>query len=142
MTDKPHDDTQSRLREGYSQARDVATDVIDRAGETARRTAAGLDANPIGILVGGLAVGVLAGALLPRSDREKELLAPMGARIGATAKAATQAAREAGQNELAEAGISKDAARDQVRGLFDGVTKALSSAGAAAVKAATQKPAA
>lgn len=142
MTDKPTDENQSRLREGYAQVRETATDVVERAGETARRTAAGLDANPIGILVGGLAVGVLAGALLPRSDRERELLAPVGARIGATAKAAAAAAREAGQSELAEAGISKEAARDQVKGLFEGISKALASAGSAAVKAAAQKPAA
>jgi hypothetical protein len=142
MTDKPHDDTQGRLRDGYAQAREAATDVLTQAGETARKTAAGLDANPIGILVGGLAVGVLAGALLPRSDREKELLAPVGARIGATAKAAAQAARETGQAELADAGISKDAAREQVKGLFEGISRALTSAGSAAAKAATQKTAA
>ena len=139
MTNTSHDEAQGRLHESYAQARGVAADVLDRAGKTARQTAAGIDANPVGILVGGLAVGILAGALLPRSDREKELLAPVGARIGATARAAIAAAREAGQSELADAGISRDAARGQVKGLFEGVTKALTSAGTAAVNSATQK---
>lgn len=139
MTDKQSDETQGRLREGYTHARDAAADALDRAGEAARRTAAGIDGNPVGLLVGGLAVGVIAGALLPRSDRERELLAPVGAKIGAHAKAALEAAREAGQAELDNAGISKDAARDQVRGLLDGLGKAVTSAGTAAAKAAAQK---
>jgi hypothetical protein len=99
----------------------------------------GLESNPLGILVGGLAVGVLAGALIPRSQREKDLLAPVGQRIGDRARAAIQAARDAGQTELENRGLTKDGARDQVRGLVEGVFQAVSTAGAAAAKGAGQK---
>lgn len=108
----------------------------DTASDTARRTVAGIEANPLGILVGGLAVGVLAGALVPRSARERELLAPVGKRIGDSARAAAQAAREAGQGELANAGLTADAGRDQVKSLLSGLGKALATAGTAAVKSA------
>jgi hypothetical protein len=104
------------------------------AADAARRTAASLDSNPLGIVVGGLALGVVAGALLPRSDKERELLAPVGAKLGEKARGAINAAKEVGKTELENRGISRDAARDQVKNLFDGVVQALSAAGAAAAK--------
>ena len=119
------------------------TSTLDRARETAsdaaRRTAEGLETNPLGIVVGGLAVGVLAGALLPRSQKEKELLAPVGKRLGDTARAAIDTAREQGRTELEARGFTKDAAQEQVKNLLGGVGKALSSAGAVAAKSATGK---
>jgi hypothetical protein len=152
MTDA-HTDTQhtdSRLREGFDSARETASRVLHDAGEkasgalevsrdTAKRTVSGLESNPLGILVGGLAVGALAGALIPRSAREKELLAPLGKRIGESASAATAAAKEAGKSEFGELGLTKDAARDQVKSLLEGIVKALTTAGAAGAKAVTQK---
>jgi hypothetical protein len=145
--------TESRLRDGYDSVRETASkvyhDASDKAAEaleasktTAKRTVGSLESNPLGILVGGLAVGALAGALLPRSAREKELLAPIGKRLGETAIAATAAAKEAGRSELGELGLTKDAARGQVKTMLEGVVKALTTAGAAGAKAATQKPAA
>lgn len=115
--------------------RDTATRLYERASSATEDFAG----NPLGVLVGGLAVGAIAGALLPRSNREKELLAPLGKRLGETARLATQAAREAGMSHLEEAGLTKDAARVQVKGLLEDVTKALSAAGGAAAKAATNK---
>ena len=107
--------------------------AVDRSRDTARRTVEGFEANPLGILVGGLAVGVLAGALLPRSAREKELLAPVGRRIGDTARAALDSAKATGLSELEARGITRDAARDQVKSLLEGVGKAAATAGTAAV---------
>ncbi|HXH17428.1 MAG TPA: hypothetical protein VNJ10_15035 [Sphingomonas sp.] len=146
-------DSEGRLREGYDSVRETASKVYHDAGEkasevldasrdTAKRTVQSMESNPLGILVGGLAVGVLAGALLPRSAREKELLAPVGKRIGETFVAATAAAKAAGQSELGELGLTKDNARDQAKGLLEGVVKALTTAGTAGAKAVSQKPAA
>ena len=114
----------------------------EKAGDAARRTAESIEGNPLGILVGGLAVGAIAGALLPRSDKEKELLAPLGRQLTDRAKAAVSAAKETGRSELADLGISRDAARSQAKGLLQGVSKALSHAGGAAVKGATDTPSA
>ena len=111
-----------------------------KAEDAARRTVDAIEGSPLGILVGGLAVGALAGALIPRSAKEQELLAPLGRQLGERARAAVTAAREAGKTELAGVGISRDAARDQARSLFDGVIKAATTAGTAARDAAA-KPA-
>lgn len=133
-TETPRD-TAARI---YHTGLDKASDALSTTRDTARQTVHSLESNPLGILVGGLAVGVMAGALLPRSRREKELLAPLGKRIGATAKAATQAAKDAGKSELDGLGLTRDAARDQARSLFDGVVQAITTAGSAAAKTAAE----
>lgn len=140
-------DTNSADRTHANQPRDTATSAYDRTLDKASATldqsrdaaAQTIASNPLGILVGGLAIGALAGALLPRSDKEKELLAPVGRQLGERVRAATQAARTAGQEEFANLGLTKDGARDQVKTLFEGVTKALTTAGSAAAKSATTK---
>lgn len=127
-----YETTVDKASSALGSSKEVATDA-------ARRTAESLESNPLGILVGGLAVGAIAGALIPRSTKEKELLAPLGKQIGERARAAIAAAREAGTAELDGFGINQDAARDQVRTLLGNVAKAAQTAGAAAVKSAANK---
>ena len=109
----------------------------DADRSTSRRLAEGIEANPLALVAGGLAFGVVAGALLPRSARERDLLGPVGTKLGDLLSAALAAAREAGQSELDGLGINRDAARDQVKTLIDGLLKAVSSAGSAAVQSAS-----
>lgn len=108
--------------------------------DAARRTANAIDANPLPVLVGGLALGALVAAMLPRSVREGQLLRPLGKRLTDTASAAARAARDAGKSELDTLGLNRNAARDQVGKIVEGVVKALTSAGSAAVSAAKTKP--
>lgn len=144
MTDAPHDAAESeklrdRATHALDDARTLASDAVEtsreRAREAAKTTAEAIESNPIGMLVGGLALGVLVGALVPRSQRERELMAPVGKRVGVAAAAALAAAKEAGKSELDNIGLSKDAAREQVKSLFQGALKAASSAGSAAAQA-------
>lgn len=155
MTDATKDDTiQDRVHDAYAHARETASHVYEETrtkaehaveiskkavDKAAHRTIDGVEANPLGILVGGLAFGALIGAALPRSAREKALLGPIGRKLGAAAGVAVAAAREAGQSELENAGLTRDAAKQQVRGLFDNVLKVASSASNAAVKSTSTK---
>ncbi len=120
-----------------STAEKALSTTRDTAREAARRTAEGIEANPLAVLVGGVALGVLAGAVLPRTDQESKLLGPVGKRLTDTASGAAQAARDAGKAELDSLGLNKEAARDQVGKLLDGVIKAISTAGAAAAAKAS-----
>lgn len=130
-------DSASRV---YHDARDKASDALETSvqatKEVAHRAADGIESNPLGVLAGGLAVGALVGALLPRSSKEKELLAPLGRKLSATVQQAFVAAKEAGKQELDEAGLTPGAARERGRSLLDGVAKAVSSAGSAAAHSA------
>ncbi|WEK42610.1 MAG: hypothetical protein P0Y64_14660 [Candidatus Sphingomonas colombiensis] len=150
MTDAPTENAHGKLRDGLDSARDKASSALegarsratgaveasrDRARNAAQRTAETVETNPIGVIVGGLALGALVAAVIPRGKREKELLAPIGKRVGATAASAIAAAKSAGKSELDSLGINKDAARSQAKSLLDGLVKAASSAGNAATKA-------
>ena len=68
--------------------------------------------------------GLLAGALIPRSDKEKQALAPLGKRLAEGAGAALAAAKETGKEQLSASMISKDAARDGARRIFDSALQA------------------
>jgi ElaB/YqjD/DUF883 family membrane-anchored ribosome-binding protein len=98
--------------------RDTASQAYDRTRERARETAAraaeGIEANPLSVLVGGVALGALAGSVIPFFAREKELLAPVGKRLSETASATVQAAREAGKAEIESFIPTRDNARDHL----------------------------
>jgi ElaB/YqjD/DUF883 family membrane-anchored ribosome-binding protein len=124
----------------YDAARDTAGKALTRASEgardAARRAGDAVSDNPISVLVGGIAIGALAGSLLPRSKREIEALRPVGKKINVAASAAADAAKQAGKAELVDLSLTRDGARDQATRLIDGVLRAVASAGSAAVDSA------
>lgn len=137
-----HDSKNSKTAQDETlgeRAQHVFEQSRDSAREAAKRASANIDTNPLAVVVGGAALGVLAAALIPRSAREKELLAPVGKRLSETATAAVAAAKESAQAELESRGLTKDGARDQVRSLLEGLGAAASSAGTAAAGAARGK---
>lgn len=83
---------------------------------TSRRQRAGekIENNPLALVAGGVALGAVIGALLPRLNKEKELLAPVGKRIAEGASAAATAARDAGKAEIDALLPQRDAAKDQI----------------------------
>jgi hypothetical protein len=114
-----------RVGGAYSAAR-------ERVGEAT----AAIEPNPVALLLGGLAVGAIAGALIPTGTREREALEPIGGRIGDAARAALDAARTAGGDALSEAGLDRDALRGQASNLLDQAVKVAGVAGNAALSAA------
>jgi len=111
---------------------DNSRDTISRVGDA-------MEANPLAVLAGGAAVGLLAGLAIPRTEREAALLGPVGKRMTAAATAAAAAARDTGLAELEAHGISGKAAKAQVNRLFEGVVDAAGTAGQAAASAAAEK---
>ena len=135
----PTTETPAASKPSRNTAEKALESTRDTAREAVRRTAQGIEANPLAVLVGGVAIGVLAGAVIPRTEQEGKLLGPIGKRLTDTAAGAAQVAKDAGKAELDALGLNKDAARDQVGKLLDGVVRALSSAGSAAAAKASNK---
>lgn len=122
-------DTAALIRDRAADAYDSARDKASYARDSA---ATGFDDAPLAVLAGGIALGAIIGALLPKTDREAKLLGPVAAKASDAAKSAFVAARSAGQDKLDELGINRDAARAKVDQLVDTASQAASSAGAAA----------
>lgn len=120
------------LRDQASHALEVSR---DSASSAAQKASDAIETNPLAVLAGGLALGVLVGALLPRSQKESDLLAPLGQRLRDGVTAAFDAARDAGKSEMEEQGLTRDAARDQGKDLLDGLMKVLTAAANAGAKA-------
>ena len=120
----------------------AATNALDTARDSARdaadRTAKAIDANPLPALIGGIVVGAVAGALVPRGRREAELLVPVGRKLRATTSDAVQSAKTTGLAELGALGLSKGALSEQGGKLVGGILTALVTAGSAAMTASRE----
>lgn len=123
---------QTKVATAYESARDKAASAV-------QHTVSVLESNPLAALLGGIALGAAAGALIPRGEKEKALLAPLGDKLAAAAAAAIAAGREAGVDALKGGALDKEALREQVSSLFGEATKAASAAGAAALAAGKEK---
>jgi ElaB/YqjD/DUF883 family membrane-anchored ribosome-binding protein len=135
-----------RMESALATARGATNDALHETRKVAERAGKAIETNPLAVVAGGIAIGLAAGALLPKTKRETELLGAAGKRLTGVAAGAAEAAREAAKAELATLPLSKDAAKAQVSKLIDQVAKAVSSAGEAAlngapVEAAGIKPA-
>lgn len=124
-------------------ARDLAHDAVASGRDTAAyardELSGGIEGAPLAALAGSAAIGLLIGALLPRSERETTALGPLGSRLIDAAREALEAARDAGRSKLDESGLSRDGARDAVRGILDAALAAALSAGNAAAETAAHK---
>ncbi|MBA3667801.1 MAG: hypothetical protein H0W65_08775 [Sphingomonas sp.] len=132
-----------RAAEAVDGAREKAIEAYDLARERASaaggKAKEGLGQAPLLALGGGLAVGALIAALLPKSRIEDRLIGPVGERITDGAKAAASAATEAGRVKLTELNITRDAGTSAVQSLIDGIGEAARSSGQAAIAAVRNK---
>jgi hypothetical protein len=117
-------------------ARERAIETYDNARDRARDQ---LEGSPLLALGGGLAIGALVGALMPKTRAEARLMGKVGSRITTGARDAFDAAKEAGREKLTELNITRDAGAGAVQSLIDGLGEAARSSGQAAVDAVRSK---
>jgi ElaB/YqjD/DUF883 family membrane-anchored ribosome-binding protein len=80
------------------------------SGQDVKQTA---EDNPLGLVLGGAAVGILAGLLVPRTKAEDERIGPLADRVRDEVVASGREAVQRGQSVAKRAGAAaKDAAKD------------------------------
>ena len=117
---------------GVQQSRDMAHNVAIKTGD-------GIDKNPLAIVLGGIAIGAIVGALLPRTERETKLMGKTGKKLNKKAKEMAKAAKAAGKEQVDNLGLNADAVRDQFRDLVSKAALAVKAAGEAATAEAKKK---
>ena len=143
-------DRASTLREGASErlssarerAGDYAGTVRARASDARYAAAQRFEANPLAGALIGFAVGAIAGALLPRSQKENELLGEARDRLAERARTAAQAAVDAGRQQLDEMGVNAEAAKAKLADIGQQATEVAKTAGQAAAAELKSAPAA
>ena len=142
-TDETAPSLRDRATEAYDEARERAIEAYDgareRAADAGVKARDGIGQAPLIALGGGLALGALLAALLPKTRTEDKLLGPYGEKITGGARAAADAAREAGREKLTELNITRDAGTNAVQSLFKGLGDAARVSGEAALGAVRKK---
>jgi hypothetical protein len=133
MTHQNKRDNDSGVRHRAIEAYDGAHESVAGAG---RKASDAIDEAPLIALAGGLALGALLAAILPRTESETRALRPVGDKLAGTAKAAAEAAREAGTSRLAELGLTREKGAETLRSIFEGASDAAKVSAQAAVSAA------
>ena len=124
------------LRERAIEAYDTARERASVARNDAKE---GLGNAPLLTLGGGLALGAVIAALLPKTQVEDRVLGKVGGKITDGARAAAGAAKEAGREKLSELNITRDAGASAVQSLVDGLREAARSSSEAALGAVRSK---
>jgi ElaB/YqjD/DUF883 family membrane-anchored ribosome-binding protein len=124
-------DAYSAARERTSSAYSTARDSASRATQ---RTAESINSNPEAAILGGLALGAVLAALLPKTQRESEAFGQVGRRITDTAREAARAAREAGLGQLEEAGLTKEGAKQKLSDIASRASEAARTSASAAAQ--------
>jgi hypothetical protein len=131
---------QQQQKKNQSTAAPTARERAIESYESAReRTRDGIGTAPIMALGGGLALGALIAALLPKTETEEKLMGPLGGRITDGARAAASAAKDAGREKLSELNITREAGKGVVQSVLDGIGEAARTGGQAAIGAVRNK---
>jgi hypothetical protein len=133
MTDQNSQDNESGVRQRAIEAYDGARDSVAGAGRKANDA---IGDAPLIALAGGLALGAILAAILPRTQAETRALRPVSDKLAGTAKAAAEAARDAGKSRLAELGLTREKGAETLRSIFEGASDAAKVSAEAAVSAA------
>jgi ElaB/YqjD/DUF883 family membrane-anchored ribosome-binding protein len=114
-------DVKSRAKDKMTETKDRITGKVSDAtpdGRQVRRAASTAQENPLGLALGSVAVGFLAGLVVPSSRVEDEKLGPMADQVKDQIKETGQEALDRGKEVAQQAAeTAKEAGREQAQEL-------------------------
>jgi len=112
-------DVKSRTRDKITDTKDRITGKVSDVtpdGRQVKRAAGVAQENPLGLALGGVAVGVIAGLLLPTSRVEDEKIGPMADQVKDQIKETGEEAMERGKDVAQQAAeTAKEASGGRIR---------------------------
>ena len=127
----------------FEKSKDAAANGVEQSKVIARqakdKTIKGVDKSPLALILGGIAIGAIVGALLPRTERETKMLGKTGKKLNKKARKVAEAAKVAGMSQVDTLGLNGEAMRVQFRELVSKAALAVKAAGQAATDAAKEK---
>ena len=127
----------------FEKGKDAAATGVEQSKVIARqakaKTIESVDKSPLAIILGGIAIGAIVGALLPRTERETKILGKTGKKLNKKARKVAEAAKVAGMSQVDTLGLNGEAMRAQFRELVSKAALAVKAAGQAATEAAKEK---
>lgn len=139
LTDTANEAT-ADAKKGLTNLKDKTSARTSAAKTQAKvKTSEAIDKNPLAIILGGIAIGAIVGALLPRTERETKMLGKAGKKLNKKARKMADAAKAAGKEQVDNLGLNGDAMRAQFRELVSKAAVAVKAAGQAATEAAKDK---
>lgn len=133
-------DATAGAKKGLTSLKDKTAEKTSATTTKAKlKTSESIDKNPLAIVLGGIAIGAIVGALLPRTERETKVLGKAGKKLNKKARKMADAAKTAGMEQFDNLGLNGDAMRAQFRELVSKAAVAVRAAGQAATEAAKDK---
>jgi hypothetical protein len=127
----------------FEKGKDAAATGVEQSKVIARqakaKTIESVDKSQLAIILGGIAIGAIVGALLPRTERETKVLGKAGKKLNKKARKIAEAAKVAGMSQVDTLGLNGEAMRAQFRELVSKAALAVKAAGQAATEAAKEK---
>jgi ElaB/YqjD/DUF883 family membrane-anchored ribosome-binding protein len=117
-----YETARTKAGSAYESARQQANSAYDSAARAGRRATNELSSNPLAAILGGLALGAVIAALLPKTRREVEVLGDWGQKLTETAKDSAKSAIEAGKEQVNE--LTENAANKVGHAVIDAVAGA------------------
>jgi ElaB/YqjD/DUF883 family membrane-anchored ribosome-binding protein len=132
-----------KAAEAFGKGREAAARGVEQSrgvvNSVAIKTNEGIDKNPLAIVLGGIAIGAIVGALLPTTEREQKVMGKTGKKLTKKAKQMAKAAKTAGKEQVDNLGLNADTVREQFRDLVSKAALAVKAAGEAAATEAKKK---
>jgi hypothetical protein len=117
-----YETARTKAGSAYESARQQASSAYDSAARAGRRATGELSGNPVAAILGGLALGAVIAALLPKTRREVEVLGDLGQKLTDTARDTARTAMEAGKEQVNE--LTENAANKVGHAVIDAVAGA------------------
>lgn len=122
ITRNARDKARNAIKTGKEASVKAADKTIEKSKNIStaakKKTSETMENSPLSLVAGGIAIGAIVAALLPKTEREKKILGNASRKVADGARNAANAAKAAGAAHMAEVGLDNEHLRKQAKDIF------------------------